>query len=130
MTHDPVVHFEMPYEDAARVSKFYQDAFGWTMTQMGEELGKYVMAHAAETDEHNMVKNPVQINGGFFLKNSPDVGPNVVIAVEDIEASLTKIRDAGATGIDGPMDIPGIGKYVTFRDSEGNRVSMLQPARA
>jgi len=26
-----------------------------------------------------------------------------------------------------PMDIPGVGKYVSFVDSEGNRVSMLQP---
>ncbi len=30
-----------------------------------------------------------------------------------------------------PMDIPGIGRYVSFTDPEGNRVSMLQPlARA
>lgn len=127
---NPVVHFEMPYEDAARLTKFYQDAFGWKMLPMGEALGNYVMAHAAETDAQNMVVHPGQINGGFFPKNSPDVAPNVVIAVEDIEASLAKIRDAGATGIDGPMDVPGIGTYVTFRDSEGNRVSMLQPRRS
>jgi len=25
------------------------------------------------------------------------------------------------------MEIPGVGKYVSFMDSEGNRVSMLQP---
>jgi predicted enzyme related to lactoylglutathione lyase len=49
--------------------------------------------------------------------------------VEDIAAVLEKIKSAGATSIDGPMDIPGIGAYVTFNDSEGNRVSMLQPKR-
>lgn len=127
MDTNPVVHFEMPYEDAARVSKFYQEAFGWGMNQLGAEMGGYVMAHASETDENNMVKNPGNINGGFFKRNSPTVGPNVVIAVEDIEASLEKIKAAGATSIDGPMDIPGIGRYVTFNDTEGNRVSMLQP---
>lgn len=26
-----------------------------------------------------------------------------------------------------PMDIPGVGQYVSFTDTEGNRVSMLQP---
>jgi predicted enzyme related to lactoylglutathione lyase len=26
-----------------------------------------------------------------------------------------------------PMLIPGVGQYVSFMDSEGNRVSMLQP---
>jgi hypothetical protein len=25
------------------------------------------------------------------------------------------------------MEIPGVGKYVSFFDTEGNRVSMLQP---
>jgi uncharacterized protein len=26
-----------------------------------------------------------------------------------------------------PMEIPGVGQYVAFFDTEGNRVSMLQP---
>jgi len=30
-----------------------------------------------------------------------------------------------------PMEIPGVGSYVSFTDTEGNRVSMLKPiARA
>ena len=28
-----------------------------------------------------------------------------------------------------PMEIPGIGRYVSFIDTEANRVSMLQPLR-
>lgn len=27
-----------------------------------------------------------------------------------------------------PMEIPGIGSYASFLDTEGNRVSVLQPA--
>lgn len=127
MTYNPVVHFEMPYEDIERLKKFYQDSFGWTMHDTPPELSGYVVAHTAETDEKNMVKTPGTINGGFFKRNSPGVAPNVVIAVEDIAAALEKIKAAGATDVDGPMDIPGIGSYVTFNDSEGNRVSMLQP---
>jgi len=26
-----------------------------------------------------------------------------------------------------PMEIPGVGLYLSFRDTEGNRVAMLQP---
>jgi len=26
---NPVVHFEMPYQDATRVMKFYRTVFGW-----------------------------------------------------------------------------------------------------
>ena len=28
---DPVVHFEMPYEDQGRLAAFYASAFGWKM---------------------------------------------------------------------------------------------------
>jgi hypothetical protein len=28
-----------------------------------------------------------------------------------------------------PMDIPGTGHYVSFADTEGNHVSLLQPGR-
>ena len=41
---DPVVHFEMPYDDRSRMVKFYESAFGWKMQQLGEEMGSYVLA--------------------------------------------------------------------------------------
>lgn len=38
-----------------------------------------------------------------------------------------RVMDASGT-IDGkPMEIPGIGTFVMFKDTEGNRVGMLQP---
>ena len=38
------------------------------------------------------------------------------------------VTDAGGTVLGEPVEIPGIGHYVSFTDSEGNRVSLLQPA--
>jgi len=40
---------------------------------------------------------------------------------------MAKVRSAGGTVLGEPMDIPGVGAYVSFIDTEGNRVSMLQP---
>lgn len=40
---------------------------------------------------------------------------------------MKKVADAGGKVLGGPMEIPGVGKYVSFLDTEGNRVSMLQP---
>jgi len=39
MKKSPVVHFEMPSKDNARVSKFYTETFGWDMQQFGSEMG-------------------------------------------------------------------------------------------
>ena len=63
---DPVVHFEMPYENSERLAKFYTQAFGWQMQKTGQEYGNYVMAATTETDEKGMIKKPGAINGGFF----------------------------------------------------------------
>jgi len=40
---------------------------------------------------------------------------------------MSKVTAAGGKVLGEPMDIPGVGRYVAFFDTEGNRVSMLQP---
>jgi predicted enzyme related to lactoylglutathione lyase len=124
---DPVVHFEMPYEKRDRMAKFYEKAFGWQMQMMGQDMGNYVVATTTETGEAGP-KNPGAINGGFFEKQSdkPLQYPSVVIAVDDIKKAMEKVAAAGGKVLGDPWDIPGVGKYVSFIDPEGNRVSMLQ----
>lgn len=124
----PVVHFEMPYQDRQRMARFYESAFGWQTRMLGEEMGSYVLAATTETDERGPTR-PGAINGGFFAKKPdwPAQCPSVVIAVDDIGAAMTQVRAAGGEVLGQPMAIPGVGQYVAFFDSEGNRVSMLQP---
>jgi len=53
----------------------------------------------------------------------------VVIAVEDIKEHMMKVKESAGKLFGEPMDIPGIGLYVSFFDTEGNRVGMIQPTR-
>ena len=125
---DPVVHFEMPYQNSERLANFYTKAFGWQMQKLGKDMGNYVTAATAETDENMMIKKPGTINGGFYPKapDSPSC-PSVVISVDDIKKSVKKVADAGGKVLGEPVEIPGIGQYVSLTDTEGNRVGMLQP---
>ena len=125
---DPVVHFEMPYDNAERMAKFYQSAFGWKMKQFGEDMGNYVTADTTGAPEAGP-KRPGAINGGFFPRKPdwPAQYPSVVIAVDDIKASMKKVTSGGGKVLGEPVEIPGVGQYVSFTDSEGNRVSLLQP---
>jgi uncharacterized protein len=125
---DPIVHFEMPYENSERLVKFYTQAFGWQMQKQGQDMGDYVTATTTETDDNRMIKNPGAINGGFFPKKPdwPAQYPSVVIAVDDIKKAMARVIDAGGKVLGKPMEIPGIGRYVSFTDTEGNRVSILQ----
>jgi predicted enzyme related to lactoylglutathione lyase len=129
---NPVVHFEMPYDDRDRMAEFYKKAFGWQMQMMGEDMGSYVVAQTAEADAAgHRPKNPGEINGGFFKKSADNSGTSVVIAVKDINAAMKAVTDAGGkiTVLENgkPVEIPGIGLYVGITDTEGNRVSLLQP---
>ena len=124
----PVIHFEMPYEQSERMAKFYRDAFGWQTQMLGEKMGNYVLATTTEMNGCTPERHGA-INGGFFQKHPdwPAPYPAVVIAVENIGDAMQQVNTAGGKVLGEPMQIPGVGKYVSFFDTEGNRVSMLEP---
>lgn len=126
---NPVVHFEMPYEDKNRMADFYAKAFGWKAEMMGEEFGNYVLVTTSETDQTGMPKKTGMINGGFYKKPEDKMGqsPSVVIGIDDTEEAIEKIKAAGGKILGEPMDIPGYGLYISFLDTEGNRVGAMQP---
>jgi predicted enzyme related to lactoylglutathione lyase len=126
---NPVIHFEMPAEDRKRMASFYTNVFGWQTQQLGEDMSGYVLAGTTESDEKGRPKTPGTINGGFYQKTDDPLShaPSVVIGVENIADHMKKVTAAGGKIIGEPMDIPGVGKWVSFKDTEGNRVSMLQP---
>ena len=94
---NPVVHFEMPYDDSERMSRFYSTAFGWKMKGLGGSMGNYVLATTATAGPDGFPKQPGRINGGFFPKKAdwPVQHPSVVIAVDDIKQAMTKVAGAG-----------------------------------
>jgi len=47
--------------------------------------------------------------------------------VDNVKESTKKVIDAGGKVLGEPMEMPGVGQYVSFIDTENNRVSMLQP---
>jgi uncharacterized protein len=136
---NPVVHFEMGYQDKERMIKFYEGVFGWQTQKMGPEMGNYVVAITGESDPKT--GRPVQpgtINGGFYQKtdNPLSHAPSVVISVDDVRAAMKAVEAAGgkilgAMGQNGeqlmePQDIPGVGLWISAMDTEGNRFSILQ----
>jgi uncharacterized protein len=134
---NPVVHFEMPAKDKKRVSKFYSEAFGWQMNQMGDDMGGYVVATTTPSDpKTGRPTTSGAINGGFFDYNAANPAlqyPNIVIAVDDLKKAMEDVEKAGGKVLGGrtpgePDDIPGVGLYCAILDSEGNRVGLLQPA--
>jgi|SRR5579871_5938928 len=136
----PVVHFEMGYNDRDRMIKFYESVFGWKTTGMGPEMGMYVVAQTGPTDDKtSRPTEPGFINGGFYAKTDSPAShaPSVVISVDDINAAMEEVKKGGGKILGGmnekgehtmePQMIPGVGLWISIEDTEGNRVSILQP---
>jgi predicted enzyme related to lactoylglutathione lyase len=126
---DPVTHFEMPADDKKRMMQFYSKTFGWQMQQLGPEMGDYVMAGTTEVDANRMPRKAGAINGGFYQRTEDPLSkaPSVVISVKDVKAAMKQVAKNGGKVLGDPQEIPGVGTWVSFLDTEGNRVSMMQP---
>src|SRR5437870_5488394 len=122
MKMNPVVHFEMPASNRKRMAEFYTKSFGWKTEMLGEEMGNYVLATTTEVDPNGRPKEPGAINGGFYQRtdDKPAQYPSVVIAVDDIKQAMKRVADAGGKVLGDPMEIPGVGLYVSFFDPEEN----------
>lgn len=107
--------------------RFYASVFGWQTEQLGPEMGDFVLATTTES-ENNNPKKPGTINGGFYQKTG-DISQTttVTIQVDDIKEHMKKVEEAGGKLSGEPMEIPGVGWFVSFFDTEGNRVNMIQP---
>jgi predicted enzyme related to lactoylglutathione lyase len=92
-------------------------------------MGNYIVVTTTESADNGRPKEPGAIKGGFYAKSSdkPAQFPSVVIAVDNIKEHVKKVNAAGGKVLGEPVEIPGVGLYVSFMDPEGNRVSMLQP---
>jgi predicted enzyme related to lactoylglutathione lyase len=119
-----VVHFEIEAEDINRAKKFYEEAFGWEMDQMGGEYGNYVVAKTGDP------KEPMGINGGIFQNEKKELNAySCVIGVEDLNKAIADVKAAnGKVLSEKPDDIPGVGLYAKCEDTEGNRFTLLQPS--
>jgi predicted enzyme related to lactoylglutathione lyase len=130
---DPVIHFEMPAKDSERMRKFYESVFGWQTKPLGPEAGDFVLAVPIETEEETrMPKKRGAINGGFYKKTKPDEHIRLTILVDDIREAMKKVEAAGGKVLGGgqkpgePYELPGVGLFATFIDTEGNLATIYQ----
>ena len=117
-----VVHFEIAADDIARATKFYSDVFDWDIDE-------------TMPDEYWLIKTGSDLQDGIngaLMKRDDGVrqggttGFVCTIAVDDIEATRWRVKDAGGKLVTDVMPIPGIGKFCYCKDSEGNNLGILE----
>ena len=122
-----VVHFEIPADDVERAKKFYGENFGWKLIQMGPEVGNYILVQTGPTDEKGMPQDKSFINGGLMKRDPSARSPVIVLAVDDADATVERVKKSGGKLVGEILDIPNVGRYARVEDTEGNVIGVIKP---
>lgn len=125
---DKVTHFEIPVDDAARAKDFYRSVFEWQLDDVDMGGGNtYTTATTTPVDEQTrMPTEPGAINGGMFQRSADLPTPVVTVGVDAIDDSIKKIEAGGGSVVQPRTEIPGMGAYAYFKDSEGNLLGLWE----
>jgi uncharacterized protein len=110
----PVTWFEISSSDAKAARAFYAELFGWKL-QVLEEANYALVDTGVEG----------AIGGGIGQAQ----GPNQVvfyIEVDDPQAYLDRIEQAGGTTVVPVTEVPGLVTFAQFADPQGNVVGLLK----
>ena len=108
-----LVHFEVPAEDTGRAKGFYTAVFGW-------EFGEPQMGM-----DYNLTEAGGEPGGAVYSHEEAKPLIYVYFDSDDIDASVTKAREAGGEA-DDKAPIPGIGWFSHCKDTEGNIFGIFQ----
>jgi hypothetical protein len=112
----PIVHVEIASNEPSEAGKFYAALFGWeTMSMPVQGSGDY---HGFRSQE--------QLGGGFSqIGEYTDAGDVVIyVGTADVDASLARATELGATTLVPKTEIPGMGFMGIFRDPTGNKIGL------
>jgi uncharacterized protein len=121
---DRVVHFEIPADDIARAKEFYGSTFGWELNDA--EGMDYTIVRTSPVDERQMPTEPGAINGGMMQRTAETPNPVITINVDSIDDALKRVDAGGGTSVRPRTEIPGMGAFAYFKDTEGNVVGLWE----
>ncbi len=111
-----LAHFAIEADDVSRARAFYETVFGWAFEPWGPP-------------DFYMIKN-AGVHGALQQRREPlpegRKGFQCSFAVDDLDASMKAIQDAGGEVIGPQHDIPTVGKLTEFKDTEGNEAIIIQ----
>jgi uncharacterized protein len=120
-----VVHFEIPADDEGRAREFYRSVFDWQLQEMPDM--QYTLVRTTAVNEQTQLPTePGAINGGLMKRSDATPAPVLTVDVESIDDSLKQIGSAGGSTVTPRTEIPGMGAFAYFKDSEGNVVGLWE----
>lgn len=125
MTASGAFHWnELMTRNVGKAKDFYAKTLGWTYDDMpmGEMYGTYTI-----------IKSGDEMVGGMFEMKGKDFDGQpeawfTYVAVDDVDRSAKKAREAGGTVMREPWDVPGVGRIAIIQAPGGAAQGWMVPA--
>jgi len=117
---------ELMTTDTRTAGEFYTTLLGWGVKDMpmgaGEPYKLWTMPGAAAGASH-----------GGMMKITPEmkgVPPHwmIYVKVDNVDDRAQKVTQLGGKVEHGPVDVPGVGRFVVISDPAGAHIALMTPA--
>jgi len=118
MVTKTIVHFEIPANDPASLSKFYSEVFGW----------KFNKEQMSDIDYWVISTGPrgKSVGGGMYKRTGATDVPRNYIGVDKIDKHIEAFKKAGGREVVGKMEVPKMGWSYIGADPEGNLIALFE----
>ena len=113
-----MIHFDVSADDPQRAIRFYENVFGWKIEKWEGPL-EYWYITTGPPDQPGTT-------GGLARRDKPWQGITPVFDVPSADEFARRIEAEGGTLVEPKTAIPGIGYLVSFKDTEGNVLAVLE----
>jgi predicted enzyme related to lactoylglutathione lyase len=113
------VHFEILTDDPQKVAAFYESVLGWKIAAWEGAGEPYWLVTTGPNETPG-------IDGAIMGRSFQQAVINTV-AVESLQEMVDKVQAAGGKLVQGPNDIPSVGRHAYCSDPEGTLFGLLQP---
>ena len=113
-----MVHFDVSADDPQRAIRFYENVFGWKIEKWKGPMEYWNIA-TGSPDQPG-------VDGGLARRDEPWQGITPVFDVPSADEFARKIEAEGGTLVEPKTAIPGVGYLVSFKDTEGNVLAVLE----
>jgi len=116
---------ELMTNNVEQARAFYHDTMGWEFEPMPMESGETYWLVPGE---------PMPVCGMYQMTGDEHQGMSdqwlAYITVDDIDARVELAKEAGATVMQGPFDVPEIGRIAMLREPGGAMIGWMTPTQS
>lgn len=118
-THGTFCWNELMTRDTDGAGKFYSALLGWKPEASPMPGMEYTLMKSGDKEQGGMMAMPADV---------PKEVPAhwlAYVAVDDVDALITKTKELGGQVLHGPMDIPEVGRFCVIQDPTGAVLGLI-----